>query len=255
MPRAAARALDTDCYAGRVTLRPLVLVLAFACFAVLPVVAAPALAQVLLERDLGGGCSVRQTTTFASCWGSALPCIVWVPTGFSFAGIEPLGAATAFARVPATGRIVAAIRGSRRSWPSRTTGVLYTDDLGATWSAARWTWPSVALALAFEPASERGVAAGAGGYVWTTEDGGTTWTDRGSSSGTTYVDAARLEHTVVLVDDHGAAWRSRDGGFARESLADGVVGPLTVDVDAITVTTASHSVRVARDGSVRRTTL
>lgn len=214
--------------------------------------AMPALAQVMLERDLGGGCSVRQTATYAYCWGAATPCVVWEPTGFSFGDVDALRTATAFARVPTTGRVVAAITGTRPWRTVRSSAVLYSDDRGATWLAARWDWPATARAIAFEPTGARGVAAGDSGYVWITDDGGETWTDRGSSSGTTYVDAARLGDTLVLVDDHRAAWRSRDRGFARESLADGVVGGLVVDAEAITLTTETHRIRVAADGSIRR---
>jgi hypothetical protein len=220
--------------------------------ALLTLATSVASAQGFETRDLGAGLSVRQVSTYAYCWGAATPCTVWEPIGFSFAGIDALRVATTFARVPETGRIVAAVTGVRPWRTVRSHGVLYTDDLGATWSAARWDWPVRVRVIAFEPTSLRGIAAGEGGYVWTTDDGGATWTDRGSSSGTTYLDAARLGDTVVLVDDHGAAWRSRDGGFARESLAEGLVGALRVEGREIVVPVERGLVRVRDDGAIRR---
>lgn len=214
--------------------------------------AAGASAQALETRELGAGLSVMQVSTFAYCWGAATPCVVWEPVGFSFAGIDALRIASAFARVPESGRIVAAVTGVRPWRTVRSHGILYTDDLGATWSAAAWSWPVRVRALSFEPSGLRGVAAGESGYVWTTEDGGATWRDRGSSAGTTYVDAARLGDVVVLVDEHGGAWRSRDGGFARDTLGAGVTRPLAVTADEIVVEARSGTVRVRPDGSVRR---
>lgn len=209
-------------------------------------------AQVFETRELGGGLSVRQVSTYTYCWGAATPCTVWEPTGFSFGDVDALRTATAFARVPETGRILAAITGTRPWRTVRSHAVLFSDDLGATWNAARWEWLVSVRAIAFEPSGLRGAAGGDGGYVWISDDGGATWTERGSSAGTTYVDVARLGDVLVLVDAHGAAWRSRDRGFARDSLTEGVVGPLRIEGGEIVVPSARGVVRVRDDGSVRR---
>lgn len=209
--------------------------------------------------ELGDGASVRRIVR--PCWYTvAAMCTWWQPEGtLSFGGVRDLEVASAFARTP-RGRVVAMVPGLAQGYaaPSDlgyavTATVLYTDDLGATWQ--RGDWPDAhahALAFAFDPSTGAGVAVGQGGGIWTSDDGGVRWRNRRSSSGTVYVRAWVRGRAVVVEDDRGALWLSRDGGFALESLAEGGRVEATDD-GALVVRARDRSWRIAADGGLART--
>lgn len=211
-----------------------------------------ALAQVGGRIELGRGISVRQDRV-AVCVGAG-PCALWIPEGF---GYGELGAVLPFARtfawVPRTGRIVASV-----PLPSvlayqvtATARLVVSDDRGAHWRDARWPWRECAESIAFDPEGLGGVAGGEAGTLWTTEDGGDTWTDHGSTSGTRWVSVARRGRAIVMVGDNGSAYVSRDGGFARRELAASGASDARVDGDVIVVRVGSSERRVDAEGRVR----
>jgi hypothetical protein len=203
--------------------------------------ASGALAQVG-EIAIGPGLAVRREGAVCDDGITGIPCLVWVPIGFAFGDRAELPYARAFGYVPSTGRIVAVHNVGGRG------GVLYTDDLGASWRDGRWDWHQAANAVAFDPSSTFGVAAGEGGYVWNTDDGGRTWRDRGSSSGTSYTDVRVLGRIAVLRDDQGRVWLSRDGGFGRDLLAEDRSALLGSTASTIVVWTPRRRYEVHRDG-------
>lgn len=77
----------------------------------------------------------------------------------------------------------------------------------------------MALAVAFDPAGDYGVAVGEQGYGWSSDDGGARWRVRlsGGCTGARYTRAWVRRRTCVIRDAAGAVWISRDGGFAIES--------------------------------------
>jgi hypothetical protein len=126
--------------------------------------------------------------------------------------------------------------------------VLYTDDLGATWQTARWRWQTPPRAIAFDAGSTFGVAAGDGGYVWNTEDGGATWIDRRDAVGQTFEALWVVGRVCVLRDGHGVIWASRDGGFVLERLTEDPSATVEQEGETIFVRTRRASLRVTRDG-------
>jgi hypothetical protein len=209
--------------------------------------------------DLGAGASVRQVRTI--CWHG--PCAIWVPEGLSFGDHPELEVAMTFARVPRTGRIVAA-RSNTWLWGGpypmwNAVGldyVLYTDDLGRTWQTATWRWWTPPRVIDFDPGSTFGVAAGDGGYVWNTEDGGATWVDRRDASGQSFDGVWVVGRVCVLHDGAGVTWVSRDGGFVLERLTDEHDVTIDREGDAIVVTVGRSDApravfRVTRDGPSR----
>ena len=219
------------------------------------VVAQDAQPTDLQTIDLGGDASVTLSPTRCHFGTDLLNCRVWHPSGFEFGEWQTvLESSYAFARVPWTGRIVAVFRnaGSVDGRSGTPSGVLYTDDLGATWQAGPWRWAQAARALAFDPASNFGIAAGDGGHVWSTEDGGETWRTRRSAAGIAYTQVAVIGRVCVLVDENGTIWRSRDGGFSLDTLTRSRDITLFTADDEIIVTTPEQTLRVRADGSVRR---
>jgi photosystem II stability/assembly factor-like uncharacterized protein len=182
-------------------------------------------------------------------------CAIWVPLGFRFDAQPELALASTFARVPRTGRIVAA-RGTAQPWASPLGAstaygrdyVLYTDDLGASWQTARWRWWTAPRAIAFDAGSTFGVAAGDGGYVWNTEDGGATWVDRRDASGQTFEAAWVIGRACVLRDAAGVVWVSRDGGFVLERLTGDPSARIEQAEGAIVVRAGRETLRVTREG-------
>lgn len=177
--------------------------------------------------ELGAGAAVRRVTQ--PCWYQAgAICSWWQPQGaFSFGGLDELSVATAFGRAP-SGRVLAMVPGLTTgyaplfgvSYP-RVASVLYSDDMGATWSRAQWPdGYAHALAFAFDPGTGAAIAVGHGGGIWSSDDGGVRWSRRRSSSGVVYVWAWTRGRTVIVEDDDGALWVSRDRGFSLESMAD-----------------------------------
>ncbi len=191
--------------------------------------AASARAQLTapLSIALGEGVSVEAV-------GASL---VWEPRGFTFGDESGLVFAATFART-GSGRIVAVA-------PHAGIGgcaFLFTDDLGAHWSAVAWPvsdpWTPTAadcrgstaasrpsryrpLVLAFDPGSRHGVATTYDGRVLSTEDDGAHWVVR--RTGTPGIVSAWVRgHTAVFLDGRGQLWRSPDGGFAFETIGDPV---------------------------------
>lgn len=210
---------------------------------------APARAQSADAIELGEGLSVHRRATWCGAVGVPIRCYAWEPTGFSFpAGpmVPALTFARTFTRVPTTGRILAAL--SNVTSPFMYTGfavrMLRSDDRGASWTPVTWRWLETVALFAFEPGTARGTAAGDSGYVWTTEDGGTTWLDRGSSSGTTFTELAVGARETVLIDTNGNVWRMSGGSFGRDLLLTDTTAHLTNEGDAIVVRTATEEMRV-----------
>ncbi len=232
----------------------------FVALTLVPAVASIARADDGLQTiDLGGGASVRQVRTV--CWHG--PCAIWVPEGLSFGDHPELEVAMTFARVPRTGRILAA-RSNTALWggPFATwngvglDSVLYTDDLGRTWQTANWRWWTPPRVIDFDPGSTFGVAAGDGGYVWNTEDGGATWVDRRDASGQSFDGVWVVGRVCVLHDREGVTWVSRDGGFVLERLTDARDVAIEREGDALVVQVGSADApravyRVTRDGASR----
>lgn len=213
--------------------------------------AASGAAQEDREVDLGGGLAVVEqwracTYTYNHTYDGTR-CPSWQPVGFEFGDRELLHFARAFARVPALDRVVATYRdvGGRA-------GMLYSDDRGASWHESRWGWRHVANAVAFDARSRFGVAVGESGYVWNTDDGGETWTDRGSSAGVLFTDVAVVGRTFVMADSQGRIWRSRAGGFERRLITESREFSLETEDDAIVVITPRRTFRVRRDGGLER---
>lgn len=224
-----------------------------ACLAVL--LAWPALASAQLSGHvvpLDDGLAVERLEE--PCRAPHYRCYAWHPHGFRFGPHWwALSRAWAFALVASTGRIVAATPGvqpGRRYRGRMPPVILYTDDLGATWQQARWDWPHHPRALAFDRTSAFGVAAGEGGYVWNTHDGGTTWIDRGGSSGTTWTRVLVVGRACVLVDSRGGVWRSRDGGGARSLVVEDPNATVELADDAIEIGAGARRWRVRRDGNL-----
>jgi hypothetical protein len=221
---------------------------------------APAGAQMADAIDLGGGLSVQRRPTWCGATGVPIRCYAWEPTGFVFpAGpaVPALTFARTYAVVPTTGRILAAL--SNVTSPFMYTGfavrMLRSDDRGATWVPVTWRWLETVALMAFEPGTARGTAAGDSGYVWTTEDGGTTWIDRGSSIGTTFTELAVAPRETVLVDSNGNVWRMSGGSFARDLLLTDTSAHLTNEGDAIVVRTATEEMRVRHGHGLDRHTI
>lgn len=242
--------------ATRVRLGALAALLAAAALLVLSGLA-PVGAQTPDTIDLGSGLSVSRRATWCGATGVPIRCYAWEPSGFAFpAGplVPALTFARTFARVPASGRILAAL--SNVTSPFMYTGfavrMLRSDDRGASWVPVTWRWLETVALMAFEPGTSRGVAAGDSGYVWTTTDGGETWRDRGSSSGTTFVELAVADREIVLIDASGNVWRMADGSFARDLLLTDTTAHATNEDDAIVVRTATEELRIRHGHGVDR---
>lgn len=218
---------------------------------------ASARAQAPDAIDLGQGLSVQRISTWCGAAGAPFRCSAWQPSGFAFPA-GPLAPALTFARtyarVPATGRILAAL--SNVNGPFMYTGfavrLVASDDGGVSWHPLTWRWLETIALFAFEPGSARGVAAGDSGYVWTTDDGGETWRDRGSSTGTTFTELVVVPGEIVLVDASGNVWRMSSGSFARDLLVTDASAHASVEGDAIVVRTTGEELRVRRGHGVDR---
>jgi len=216
-------------------------------------VTALASAQVPDVVDFGGGASVRRTLA----WCGIARCPAWEAVGWTFP-TSTLGSALAFARtyavVPSSGRVLVAV--SNASGPFMSTGfavrVMRSDDHGASWQPVSWRWAETVALFSFEPGTARGVAAGDSGYVWTTTDGGDTWTSLGGSVGTTFVELVAANRETVLVDDHGNVWQMSDGTFARELLLTDSSAHASREGDAIIVRTTDEELRIRHGHGVDR---
>ncbi len=232
---------------------------ALSVIAALLLVIASVRAQAPDTIALGEGLAVQRRATW--CGASvAVPirCQAWEPMGFAFpsALVSPLTFARTWAVVPTTGRILAAL--SNASGPFLYTGfavrMLASNDRGATWAPVTWRWVETANLIVFEPGSAHGVAAGDGGYVWTTDDGGVTWVDHGGSSGTTFTELVVAPREIVLVDSNGNAWRMSGGSFGRDLLVTDPSVHATAEGDAIVVRTATEEIRIRHGHGVDRHT-
>jgi len=223
-----------------------------ACLAV--AVAAAAGAQAVVRTvDLGDGMQASLVALPAGACGAFAPCALWSGIGLDLGRRDALLVARTYARVPGSPRVVAAIP-PMPSWALLTwrrwrgAGMLYTDDRGATWSAASWPSANAADAVAFTPDGGLGVAVGPARGIWISEDRGLDWTERSAGAGLRYVDVAALGRAIVIVDEARAAWVSRDRGFSLRSGADGVSGPLRLGSDAIVIPTERGEVRIDDEG-------
>lgn len=182
--------------------------------------AASAQAQwTVAERvQLGGGiavermCIPRALTRRPSCRG-------WTPVGFAFGdALRWLTFARTFARVPATGRLVAVPGASTDpGYTGETPWMLLSDDGGAHWTATEDSGSARPTLLAFDNLTIDGVAAGDSGHIWSTSDGAVHWTDHGGDA-RVWSDLAIAGGEIVLADSSGNTFVSHDGGFARERL-------------------------------------
>lgn len=216
---------------------------------------------MLRTIDLGDGVAVDAVSTPTVCIYTPGPCFLWHGRGLDIARRDALLIARTYARVWSTTRVVAAVPYvSGRGYAGFSYGVpgyglpglLYTDDWGASWSAATWPSPNVANAIAFADDGLFGMAVGPSQGIWITTDHGTRWTERSSSAGLDYVDVAVIGRVAVIVDAAGNAWRTRDRGFSLDTVGAEVNGPLSIEVDAIVVPTAHRTYRVRADGVIRR---
>jgi hypothetical protein len=211
-------------------------------------------AQATLRSiDLGDGMQVTLVARPAGTCGHGAPCALWTAIGLDIARMDALLVARTYARVPGSLRVLAAVPPmpswaltTWRRWPAAS--VLYTDDRGASWAAARWPAANTAEAIAFSEDGTLGIAVGASQGIWSSEDRGLSWVERSSSAGLRYVDVAVLGRAVVIVDEGRAAWVSRDRGFSLGSAADEVSGPLRVEGEAIVIPTEHGEVRIDREG-------
>jgi hypothetical protein len=206
--------------------------------------------------DLGDGCSVQRIPTWC---GVGVRCWAWQPTGFAFGPgplVTPLTFARTWARVPGNGRWLVAL--ANTSGPFLYTGfavrVLRSDDRGASWQPVTWRWVETVALFAFEPGSDRGVAAGDSGYVWSTDDGGETWRDRGSSVGTTFTELVVVRGETVLIDASGNVWRMSGDSFARDLLLTDTSAHAAREGDAIVVRTSTEELRIRHGHGVDRHT-
>lgn len=216
---------------------------------------------ILRTIDLGDGVFVESVSTPMVCIYTPGPCFVWYGHGLDIARRDALLIARTYARVSSTDRIVAAVPYvSGRGYAGFSYGVpgyglpglLYTDDFGATWSAAAWPSANIATAIAFSSDGTLGMAVGPSRGIWITTDYGARWIERSSSAGLEYVDVAVTGRVAVIVDSAGNAWRTRDRGFALDTVGAEVSGPLTLEGDVIVVPTAHRTYRVGADGVIRR---
>jgi len=220
--------------------------------------AAGTAAQAVVRTvDLGDGMQVSLVALPAGSCGTIAPCALWSGVGLDLGRRDALLVARTFARVPGTPRVIASIppmpSWALLSWrPWRSTGVLYTDDRGATWNASAWPSANAAEAIAFTPDGALGVAVGPARGIWISEDRGLRWTERSAGAGLRYVDVAALGRAIVIVDEARAAWISRDRGFSLRSGADGVSGPLRVQEGAVVIPTERGEVRVDDEGRSAR---
>lgn len=207
---------------------------------------------ILRTIDLGDGMSVHAVSGAPGiCVFTRGPCFSWQGVGIDIARRDALLLARTYVRVPGTSRVLASVPSGAGLY-YRNAGVLYTDDRGVTWGAARWPSANVATAIAFDDTGALGVGVGPSRGIWITEDRGLSFVERASSAGLGYVDVAVVGTTIVIVDEGHEAWRSRDRGFSLTSVGAEVREPLRVVAGAIEVVTASRTYRVMSDGTVRR---
>jgi hypothetical protein len=185
-------------------------------------------------------------------------CVIWEPLGFAFGAHYELQLASTFARVPETGRIVAGRSNAPPRGPPLVAWnaggldyVLTTDDLGQSWQPSRWRWWTPPRAIAFDRHSSFGVAAGDGGYVWNTNDGGETWVERRASAGQVWEAVWVVGRVAILRDAGGVTYVSRDGGFVLERLTEDPHARVEQDGEAFIIRTARSAFRVTRAGSCR----
>jgi photosystem II stability/assembly factor-like uncharacterized protein len=104
--------------------------------------------------------------------------------------------------------------------------------------------------LAFDNRTRDGVAAGEGGHVWSTGDGGDHWTDHGGDA-RSWASVAIADDEIALADTLGNVFRSHDGGFARETVLTGAAATLEQRDGEIIVRTDATECTV-RHGSATR---
>lgn len=206
------------------------------------------------ELDLGAGLAVRRIPRYCPGGSVGSGCFAWEPVGFSFGGEIALPFARTFARVPTSGRILAALPVARTLYVPLgfTTRMLRTDDLGEHWAPVPWRWVESVSLMVFDEGTDDGVAAGDSGYLWATDDGGLTWTEHGNASGTTYVELVMHDSVVVALDSQGNAWRAQHGNFDRELIATDPHAHVSIEGEAVVVRTESAVYRLRRGRSVER---
>lgn len=102
--------------------------------------------------------------------------------------------------------------------------ILYSDDKGAHWTAARLNQDRQALivSVAFAPDRKTGFAVGHEGWILRTKDGGSTWEEMAFSkeNGEPLMSVARLPSgDWITVGAFGRALESKDGGQSWQPLA------------------------------------
>jgi hypothetical protein len=207
------------------------------------------------EIDLGDGMRVHRVPRY--CFGGSVAsgCFAWEPEGFSFGEQVALPFARTFARVPTNGRILAALPLASTLYVplGYTARMMRSDDRGAHWLEVPWRWAESVSILVFDAGTDDGVAAGDSGYLWATSDGGLTWSEHGSATGTTYVELAMRDSVVVALDAVGNVWRAQHGNFDRQLLLTDRTAHLSTDDDAVVISTDDAVLRVTRHHGVERT--
>jgi hypothetical protein len=196
--------------------------------------------------ELGGGLAVETTCSVRrGCHG-------WTPIGFELGDASRwLVFARVFARVPATGRLLAVpTRPTESPTPSSPPRLLRSDDAGRHWVEVAWSGSASPSLFAFDDRTLDGVAAGDAGHVWTTRDAGEHWTDHGSEP-RVWAGLAMAQGEIVLLDSAGNVFRSSDGGFARESVAIEHASALEQRATEIVVHSANTDCTIMRGAPVR----
>lgn len=133
-------------------------------------------------------------------------------------------------------------------------GALYTDDLGATWRAARWEGPQTPRSVTFDDGADDAWAVGSSGTVWRSTDRGLSWRVRADVGARTLVDVAAVGGAVVVVDDRGEVRASTDRGEHFRGLDERCdeAPTLSIGVGAVTVRACGRAWRVSAASGVER---
>ncbi len=134
-------------------------------------------------------------------------------------------------------------------------GLVFTDDRGGHWSAARWDGSQSPRAMAFDDASGFGATVGTNGTVWTSNDRGQTWRTR-RDVGDMLVDVAVLGRVVAWSSVRGMVQVSADGGTSVRTIAErarAAMPVMTTYQDNLWIRVDGASWwRVDREGSIAR---
>ena len=128
--------------------------------------------------------------------------------------------------------------------------VAWTDDRGQTWHRPPWSSPQLPRAMAFDERSGFGLLVGDNGAIWSSHDGGETFTDHGTSPPAAFTSVLILENIGVAMDDRGDAYVLRADGFERELIAHAPGGWIERERNTILLIRGSEQWRIRADGSI-----